>query len=84
MEQALAELGFDILNDVCLNQVIFRYRDDAHTQEVIRKIQQSGKTWFGPTHWRGQLALRFSECSWVTTDEDIAITLGAIREALAN
>ena len=84
MERALAELGFDILNEVCLNQVIFRYRDDAHTQEVMRKIQQSGNAWFGPTHWRGQLALRFSECSWVTTDDDIAITLGAIREALAN
>jgi len=79
----LGDLGFDILNDVCLNQVLFALSTDGESRAVLRAIQDSGQTWIGPTMWHGRVALRISCCSWAMDDDDFDLTMGAVRAALA-
>ncbi len=62
--------GFEILNDVVLNQVLVRYRDGDTTEQLVAAIQADGRIWCGPTVWRGETALRISVSSWKTTIAD--------------
>jgi glutamate/tyrosine decarboxylase-like PLP-dependent enzyme len=76
--QGLAEAGFEILNDVVLNQVLVTFNDAATTNRVIAEIQADGTCWCGGTVWHGQTAMRISVSSWATTDEDVEQSLAAI------
>jgi glutamate/tyrosine decarboxylase-like PLP-dependent enzyme len=67
----LERLGYEVLNRVVLNQVLFRGATDAQTQALRSAVQASGETWFGGTIWQGRPALRISVSSWRTRDEDI-------------
>ncbi|MEN5018612.1 pyridoxal-dependent decarboxylase [Erwinia sp. Eh17-17] len=62
----LQTAGYDVLNRVMINQVLFRTKDDAHTQRVREALQASGEAWFAGTVWKGQVALRISVSSWKT------------------
>ncbi len=54
-----------ILNDVVLNQVLVRFgNSDAHTAEVIRKVQEDGTCWLSATTWHGMHAMRISVSNW--------------------
>jgi len=63
--------GFEILNDVVLNQVLVRYRDPEATGRLIAEIQRDGRIWCGATQWNGATAMRISVSSW-KTDLDAA------------
>ncbi|QGZ59168.1 pyridoxal phosphate-dependent decarboxylase family protein [Paraburkholderia acidiphila] len=67
----LARLGYEVLNRVVLNQVLFRCETDEQTLALRAAVQASGETWFGGTMWQGRPALRISVSSWRTRDEDI-------------
>ncbi|MDQ1707004.1 MAG: hypothetical protein QOJ88_215 [Pyrinomonadaceae bacterium] len=75
---ALAEAGFQILNDVVLNQVLVSFGDAATTSRVVAEIQADGTCWCGATIWQGQTAMRISVSSWATTDADVERSLDAI------
>jgi glutamate/tyrosine decarboxylase-like PLP-dependent enzyme len=66
----LRSCGFEILNDVVLNQVLVRYKDAETTERLIAEIQRDGRIWCGPTQWRGGTAMRISVSSWKTTLDD--------------
>lgn len=74
----LAAAGFEILNDVVLNQVLVSFGEPAVTQRVIAAVQDDGTCWCGGTVWQGRTAMRISVCSWATTDEDVERSLAAI------
>jgi len=74
----LAAAGFEILNDVVLNQVLVAFGDAARTNRVIAEIQADGTCWCGGTIWQGQTAMRISVSSWATTDEDVEKSLDAM------
>jgi glutamate/tyrosine decarboxylase-like PLP-dependent enzyme len=74
----LKAAGFEILNDVVLNQVVVRFGEPDRTRKIIDAIQRDGTCWAGVTVWRGQTAMRISVCSWATTDEDVDLSLQAI------
>ncbi|MGH0031455.1 MAG: pyridoxal phosphate-dependent decarboxylase family protein [Myxococcota bacterium] len=76
--QGLEQAGHAVLNDVCLNQVVVRFGDDATTGRVIDAIQRDGTCWCGPTRWRGQAAMRISVAGWSTTGDDVERSLRAI------
>ena len=79
----LAELpGCTLLNEVVLNQVLFRFEHDEATAAVLSRVQQSGEAWLGGTSWDGRAAIRLSVSSWRTTEDDIARTLAAFAEAV--
>ena len=74
----LRDAGYEILNDVVLNQVLVAFGDDRVTAEVIREVQREGTCWCGGTRWRGRAAMRISVSSWATTDDDVEQSLTAI------
>jgi glutamate/tyrosine decarboxylase-like PLP-dependent enzyme len=83
--QAAGELvrcpGVEVLNDVALNQVLFRVRG-ADTAAVVERVQQDGTCWIGGTRWGGEPAIRFSVCNHSTTEDDISRSTAAIRSAI--
>jgi aromatic-L-amino-acid decarboxylase len=77
----LSDAGFEILNDVVLNQVLVSFGEPEKTSAVIEKIQQDGTCWCGGTEWQGRTAMRISVCSWATTDEDVERCLEVMIES---
>jgi glutamate/tyrosine decarboxylase-like PLP-dependent enzyme len=76
---AMEEAGFDVLNDVVLNQVLVSFGSAERTDAVIAAVQEDGTCWCGPTTWHGRRAMRFSVSGWSTTDDDIDRTVAAVR-----
>jgi glutamate/tyrosine decarboxylase-like PLP-dependent enzyme len=74
--------GCTVLNDVVLNQVLFRFADDETTHAVLDSVQRSGEAWMGGTEWDGRAAIRLSVSNWRTTEDDIARTISAFEQAL--
>ena len=74
----LRDAGFEVLNDVVLNQALVAFGDDRTTEEVIRGVQRDGTCWCGGTRWNGRAAMRISVSSWATADEDVERSLAAI------
>ena len=67
----LAGAGYEILNDVILNQVLVSFGSPEITGRVIAGIQEDGTCWCGPTLWQGRAAMRISVSSWATTEADV-------------
>jgi len=76
--EGFSEAGFEVLNDVVLNQVLVAFGDDAITRRVIDAIQAEGTCWCGVTVWQGRTAMRISVSSWATTNEDVEKSLSAM------
>lgn len=74
----LSDAGFEIMNDVVLNQVLVRFGDDGETRAAIDLIQNDGTCWAGGTTWQGKHAMRISVSSWATTDTDVDMSLKAM------
>ncbi|MGI9302579.1 MAG: pyridoxal phosphate-dependent decarboxylase family protein [Gammaproteobacteria bacterium] len=71
-----------------INQGLLRFLaddgdHDKRTDDVIEKIQESGKAWFGATTWHDMRVMRVSVCNWQTTTDDIDATIEAVRAALS-
>ena len=79
----IAELpGCEVLNDVVLNQVLFRFAEDATTTAALAAVQASGEAWMSGTEWDGRRAIRLSVSSWRTTERDIDRAVAAFAAAL--
>jgi glutamate/tyrosine decarboxylase-like PLP-dependent enzyme len=74
----LSAAGFEILNDVVLNQVLVSFGADEFTRRVIQAVQQDGTCWCGGTLWHGRAAMRISVCNWATTQADVDQSVEAI------
>lgn len=80
MAAGLQEAGFDVVNEVVINQVAVAFGDDARTDKVIAALQEEGTFWAGGTTWQGRKAIRMSFSSWAITDEDVDKSLAAIKQ----
>jgi glutamate/tyrosine decarboxylase-like PLP-dependent enzyme len=67
----LAAAGFEVLNEVALNQVLVSFGDAKITQRVIAGVVEDGTCWVGGTVWQGRTAMRISISSWKTTFDDV-------------
>lgn len=76
--EGLRAAGFEVLNEVVLNQVLVSFGDAQATNRVIADLQADGTCWCGGTVWQGRTAMRISVSSWATTDEDIERSLNAM------
>ena len=74
--------GAEVLNEVVLNQVLFRFESDERTDEVLLAVQESGRIWLGGTTWDGRKAIRLSVSNWQTGDEEIALAVAAFGQAV--
>jgi glutamate/tyrosine decarboxylase-like PLP-dependent enzyme len=81
--RGVAELpGVEVLNEVVLNQVLFRFEEDARTDAVLERVQESGRIWASGTVWDGRKAIRLSVSNWQTGDEEIELALETFRGAV--
>ena len=80
----LRAAGFEILNEIVLNQVLVAFGDAATTQRVIAALQADGTCWCGGTVWQGRTAMRISVSCWATTDADVERSLEAMCRVAAN
>ena len=79
--EGIASAGYEVLNDVALNQVLVSFGDGETTKRVIAAIQEDGTCWCGGTVWQGRDAMRISVSSWVTNDDDVERSLAAMIAA---
>ena len=77
----LVAAGYEVLNDVALNQVLVSFGDASVTRRVTAAVQADGTCWCGGTVWQGRTAMRISVASWATTEEDVERSLAAIVAA---
>jgi len=73
--------GVELLNDVVLNQVLFRFKSDERTDGVLRTVQEGGEVWMSGTTWNGRRAIRISVSNWQTEDAEIDLALESFRRA---
>ena len=88
----LGELpNVEVLAEPIINQGLVRFLDrdgdedgdhDARTDAVIKRINDDGEAWFGPTTWRGMRVMRVSLSNFRTTPEDIDRTIEAVKAAM--
>ena len=81
LEAGLAELGYEILNEVVYNQVLVKLPEEKHTKKALHYIQYSGDCWLGGTTWNGETAIRVSISSWRTSEVDISKTISIFEAA---
>ena len=74
----ILEAGYEVLNDIVLNQVLVSFGSPDVTREVISGVQKEGTCWCGGTVWQGRTAMRISVSSWATTESDVRKSLDAI------
>jgi glutamate/tyrosine decarboxylase-like PLP-dependent enzyme len=85
-EALAAAPNIEVLNEVALNQVLVRFRDetgdhDGYTQVVTKAVQDNGTCWLSGTTWHGMSAMRISVSSWATTTDDVDRSIDAILQA---
>ena len=74
----LAAAGYEILNDVELNQVMVSFGDADVTRRIIAALQEEGVCWCGGTTWQGRAAMRISVSCWATTGQDVQRSLDSM------
>ncbi|HYW01747.1 MAG TPA: aminotransferase class V-fold PLP-dependent enzyme [Candidatus Acidoferrum sp.] len=81
--EGLSEAGYEVLNEVVLNQVLVSFDDADTTNKIIAELQADGTCWCGGTVWQGNTAMRISVSSWATTDLDVQKSLDAMLRIAA-
>ena len=74
--------GCEVLTEVVLNQVLFRFEDDETTTRMLAAVQASGEAWMSGTTWDGRAAIRLSVSNWRTSEADIDRAAAAYEAAL--
>jgi len=82
--EGLRAAGFEVLNEVVINQVLVTFGDAQKTQQVIHRIQDEGTCWCSGTAWQGRTAMRISVSSWATTAADVERSLDAMLRIARN
>lgn len=77
----LTEEGFEVLNDVVLNQVLVSFGEEDETRRVVRAVAEEGVMFAGPTVWQGRTAMRISVSGYSTTEADVEESVDALVRA---
>lgn len=77
----LRAAGFQVLNDVVINQVLVSFGNAERTLRTVARLQSEGTCWCGSTVWQGHTAMRISVSSWATTEADVDLSLQAMLKA---
>jgi glutamate/tyrosine decarboxylase-like PLP-dependent enzyme len=81
--EGLTDAGFQVLNEVVMNQVLVSFGDEDKTRRVVERLQADGTCWCGITVWQGNTAMRISVSNWSTSDEDVERCLEVMIRAAA-
>ncbi|WNM38852.1 pyridoxal-dependent decarboxylase [Micromonospora halotolerans] len=81
--EGLTAAGFEVANEVVLNQVLVGFGDDARTDRVVAAVQADGTCWAGGTTWRGRRLMRLSVSNATTSEADVERSIAAITRLAA-
>jgi glutamate/tyrosine decarboxylase-like PLP-dependent enzyme len=70
--------GYQILNDIVLNQVLVSFGASDTTRNIVSEVQREGTCWCGVTDWHGKAAMRISVSCWTTNEQDVDESAAAI------
>jgi glutamate/tyrosine decarboxylase-like PLP-dependent enzyme len=76
----LSAAGYEIGNDVVLNQILVSFGTDTETDRVIAALQSTGTAWMGGTTWHGKRYMRISVSNYQTTPADLTRTVNALKK----
>jgi glutamate/tyrosine decarboxylase-like PLP-dependent enzyme len=76
--EGLRAAGYQVLNEVVINQVLVSFGSPTRTRAIIAALQREGTCWCGATAWQGRIAMRISVSSWATGSDDVRQSLAAI------
>jgi len=65
------EAGFEVMNEVILNQVVVNFGSDEVNLAIMDAVQKEGTCWVGQTLWKGVTAMRISVSNWQTNKHDV-------------
>ena len=75
---AFTAAGYEVLNDVVINQVLVSFGAPERTRAIIKAVQDDGTCWCGGTVWQGRTAMRVSVINWSTSEADVDRSVEAI------
>ena len=75
--------GVEVLNDVVYTQISIAFGSDERTRAVTQALIADGAVWMSGSTWRGREVLRISVSNWSTDADDVAVSIDAIRRAMA-
>ena len=73
--------GAEVLNDVVYTQICVAFGSDERTRDVTARLIADGVTWMSGSRWRGRDVLRISVSNWSTNDDDVRLSVDAVRRA---
>jgi glutamate/tyrosine decarboxylase-like PLP-dependent enzyme len=76
--------GVEVLNEVALNQVLFRFGDDSSTDAALDGAQRAGDVWLSGTKLDGRSAIRLSISNWQTDEDDIERLISSFAGVVAH
>ena len=76
--EGLRAAGYEVLNEVVINQVLVSFGTSEKTLRVMTRLQEEGTCWCGSTIWQGRTAMRISVSSWATTEADVEASLASM------
>jgi glutamate/tyrosine decarboxylase-like PLP-dependent enzyme len=74
----LSGAGYEVLNNVVLNQVLVSFGDSDLNKKIVKEVQSDGTCWCGGTEWQKKFVMRISVSCWATTENDVDRSLAAI------
>ncbi|MFI5712830.1 pyridoxal phosphate-dependent decarboxylase family protein [Kribbella sp. NPDC051620] len=75
----LSSAGYEIGNEVVLNQILVSFGTDTETDRVITALQSTGTAWMGGTTWHNKRYMRISISNHQTTPQDLTQTLTTLQ-----
>ena len=74
--------GVEVINDVVYTQVCVAVGDAARTAEIAARLVEDGTAWMSASQWSGRDILRISVSNWSTDEEDVRLSVAALRRAV--
>ncbi|MEO6500889.1 MAG: aminotransferase class V-fold PLP-dependent enzyme [Jatrophihabitantaceae bacterium] len=74
--------GVSVLNEVVFTQVCFTIGDDERTLAVMNHLLAEGVTWMSGSRWADRPIIRVSVSNWSTDEQDVAMSVAAVRRAV--
>ena len=71
----------EVLNEVVFTQVCVSFGDDKRTRAVTERLIADGATWMSGSRWHDRDVLRISVSNWSTDDEDVRLSVDAVKRA---
>ncbi|MDX6222486.1 MAG: hypothetical protein QOD91_1540 [Frankiales bacterium] len=82
LARGIAELpGAQVLNEVPYTQVCLAFEDDERTKAVAARLLADGTVWMSGSRWHDRDVIRISVSNWSTDEEDLRLSLEALRRA---